>query len=284
VALAPIVAFCFCLSIVLGTHDTPLDENPLILETGNTFGQLVMFVQVINAIFATRMKYGEPMNGLFDQLVAHVDPDEIFSNTPCLANSLGDPVTKYSIVIVSPIILIFFLFVAYFIGLLCFKGVFKFDGILCMIGEVLIEFYVSITLAIFAPFNCYGHPNGDASVQKYPQTICGQGDHGVMMGLAVFGILAYPVAAIGVSLYMTFQHPRSMMRNDIRLLVRAKFLFERWTPECYWFCNVSISRNFVIAVLPCVMPEEDLDVTILLMTCTKIPLKMVEVLLVQKQM
>ena len=35
-------------------------------------------------------------------------------------------------------------------------------------------------------------------------------------------------------------------------------------------CNVTIARNFVIAVLPCVMPEDDLDVTILLMTLTLI--------------
>ena len=40
-----------------------------------------------------------------------------------------------------------------------------------MIGEVLIEFYVSITPAIFAPVSCYRHLNGDTSVQKYPQII-----------------------------------------------------------------------------------------------------------------
>ena len=27
-------------------------------------------------------------------------------------------------------------------------------------------------------------------------------------------------------------------------------------------CNVTIARNFVIAVLPCVMPEDNLNVTI----------------------
>merc|ERR1719230_858610 len=52
----------------------------------------------------------------------------------------------------------------------------------------------------------------------------------------------------------------------MRLLVRGGFLFERFKPECYWFCNVSLIRNFFVAVLPCVIPA--LDVTLLLMTLT----------------
>merc|ERR1740138_1019798 len=48
--------------------------------------------------------------------------------------------------------------------------------------------------------------------------------------------------------------------------MKFAFLFERLDPECYWFCNVAILRNFLIAVLPTVMPYDHLDITILLMT------------------
>ena len=53
-----------------------------------------------------------------------------------------------------------------------------FDGVFNVVGEVLVEFYISVTLAIFGPFDCYDHPNGLRSVQKYPGVICGEGDHG----------------------------------------------------------------------------------------------------------
>ena len=55
-------------------------------------------------------------------------------------------------------------------------GIHKY-GLFNVVGEVLVEFYISITLAIFAPFDCYPHPNGDTSVLKYPGVICGEHQH-----------------------------------------------------------------------------------------------------------
>merc|ERR1719498_837947 len=59
-----------------------------------------------------------------------------------------------------------------------------------------------------------------------------------------------------------------MKPNPIKFLCSCRFLFERWNPKYYWFCNVTIARNFIIAVLPSVMPQEDLDITVLCMTVT----------------
>merc|ERR1719353_2403855 len=162
------------------------------------------------------------------------------------------------------------LFTAYFISLFACNGKLMFDGVFNVVGEVLVEFYISVTLAIFGPFDCYDHPNGLRSVQKYPDVICGEGDHGAMMGLAVVGILAYPVNAICVSLYHTWLLPRSMAANanELRILIRCHFLFGRWKPETCWFCNVTIIRNFFIAVFPMIMPADQLDVTIVLMIMT----------------
>jgi len=265
ILIAPLGAFCFCCMAMYTCHPSPLDESPLTVELQNTIGQLVMFVQVSNAIFATRMLYGEPLDGFMYMVISHLDPDAIFRNAPCLAPSFGSPVANYGFVILSPAIFIIALSLVCLLGK-CLMGLFSVNGLINVIGEVLIEFYISVTLAIFAPFNCFKHPNGETSVQKYPQVICLESDHNGMVGLAVFGILAYPVAAMVVSVYMTWQYPRSMMKNDIGMLVKGRFLFDRWQPSCYWFCNVSLTRNFLIAVFPCVMPQDALDVTILLMT------------------
>merc|ERR1719359_8487 len=48
------------------------------------------------------------------------------------------------------------------------------------------------------------------------------------------------------------------------------FLFERYQPDYYWFSNVSIGRNFFIGLFPCIFGEDEVDVTILMMTLTLI--------------
>jgi len=263
VALCPVIAFVFCVGLMYFAHSTALDENPVMIELQNSLGQLIMFTQVINAVFSTRMLFGEPLNSVMDEFVTRLDPDAIFSNAPCVVSQLKAPITQYAIVISSPCIFIVFLSILYLAGKP--KGLFPIHGLLNVIGEVLVEFYISITLALFSPFDCYGHPNGETSVRKYPHVMCDGGKHSGMVGLSVFGILAYPVTAIVVSITATLYYPRALLKNDITLMVRCSFLFERWRPECFWFCNVTIFRNFAIAILPSVLPEDHLDTTVILM-------------------
>merc|ERR1719498_1734388 len=211
------------------------------------------------------MSYGQPMQDFVNMLIAHLDPDRVFSSAPCIFSAMSDPVVRYSLTIVSPVALMALLSLIYLIGKYFFREILPLTGLLNIVGEILVEFYISITLAIFSPYNCYGHPNGDASVRNYPEIICGGTSHGAMVGLSVFGIIAYPLSAMVVAVFMTWQYPRRMLKSDISFLITGRFLFERWRPDCYWFCNVSLVRNFWIAVLPCVMPEDALDKTLLLM-------------------
>jgi len=264
--IVPFMVLAFCCFMMYHTHPSPLDEKPEAVDAGNTMGQLVMFVQVLNALYAARMVYGQPMEDLMNYLISQLDPDSLFSSAPCIMSAWADPLARYSMMIVAPLSFMLALSVAYLVGKIFFKGIFPLAGLINMIGEVLVEFYIAITLAVFSPFNCYGHPNGEQSVRSYPQVICGAPQHGAMVGLAVFGILAFPLSAIAVSGFLTFQFPRRILRNDIHFLVCGKFLFERWKPNCYWFCNVTLIRNFCIAVIPCVLPEDALDVTLFLMT------------------
>jgi hypothetical protein len=59
-----------------------------------------------------------------------------------------------------------------------------------------------------------------------------------------------------------------MAASELHILTRCHFLFGRWKPETCWFCNVTIIRNFFVAVFPMIMPEDQLDVTIVLMVLT----------------
>ena len=139
VALAPIVAFCCLLTIAFFTHHNALDDNPVYTEAQNTIGQLIMFVQVINACFATRVKYGEPMFSFMDKFLAQIDPDTVLSNAPCIADFAKDAVTQYAMQVMSPMIFIGCLVAAYFISLSLCNGRLMLDGIFNVVGEVLVD-------------------------------------------------------------------------------------------------------------------------------------------------
>jgi len=61
VVIAPLIAFIFCVGIMRFIDQHPFHVNPLLAELQNSMGQLIMFTQVINAIFSTRLKFGEPL-------------------------------------------------------------------------------------------------------------------------------------------------------------------------------------------------------------------------------
>jgi hypothetical protein len=127
------------------THHNALDDNPVFTEAQNTIGQLIMFVQVTNACFSTRVKYGEPMLSFMDKVFAQIDPDKVLGHAPCLSEFMKEPVTQYGITIISPMIMIGCLFAAYFISLFGCNGKLMFDGVFNVVGEVLVEFYISVT-------------------------------------------------------------------------------------------------------------------------------------------
>jgi len=265
VAIAPVFVLCVLLVMIYKTHHSALDDNPIFAEAQNTLGQMIMFIQVVNACFATRVTFSDPLVSVMDTTFAFIDPDQVLGNAPCLSEFMKKPVTQYFLGVASPVVFMAVLLVIWLMSKLCCGGILPMDGLCNVVGEILVEFYISVTLAIFAPFECYSHPNGESSLQKYAQVLCGGSEHGAMLGLAAFGILAYPVSAITLSLYATWRLPRALLDNKLNILIACHFLFGRWKPDTCWFCNVTILRNFFIAVLPMVMPQDQLDLTIVLM-------------------
>ena len=116
VLLSPFAAFCVALYIMYETPESPIDIHPIFLETQGTFGQLVMFVQVINAIFTTGMLYGDPLDKIMHTIITHLDPDKILSNAPCIIAEFGDAIGQYASMICLPVAFAILMFTAYFIA------------------------------------------------------------------------------------------------------------------------------------------------------------------------
>jgi hypothetical protein len=128
--------------------------------------------------------------------------------------------------------------------------------LLNVFGEILIEFYVSVTLAVFSPFNCYEHPNGKESVEFAPEIMCWEGEHNDLIILAFAGVLIYTVSTIAITFWAVMTYNDHMARNDVGFLIRCTFLFNRWRPEMYWFAAVAVSRNAAVAIWPMVISDQ----------------------------
>merc|ERR1711988_1590572 len=73
----------------------------------------------------------------------------------------------------------------------------------------------------------------------------------------------YTITTLVVTYYAVYYYPRGMAKNDIGLLVRCHFLFNRWNPKAYYFAAIAVTRNALVAIWP--MMVEDFGVALSLM-------------------
>ena len=123
-------------------------------------GQAVMFLQSLGAIQTASMQMGEPMTSAMVSLSQLVDLDQLFNASPCAASTLSDAVPSFLVQMIMPALVVIVLGTGFAFCHVIRKGFFSSFGLINAIGEVLLEFYITITLAIFAPFQRFGHPNG----------------------------------------------------------------------------------------------------------------------------
>merc|ERR1740130_418389 len=106
-----------------------------------------------------------------ESLTGPLDTSEFLGQMPCMSVGMQDAAKQYAATVVSPLAFIIILCSFYIIGVTVKPGIFNRDGLLNSIGEVLVEFYISVTIAIFSPFKCYVHPNGALTMKNSPSVI-----------------------------------------------------------------------------------------------------------------
>merc|ERR1719183_299988 len=87
-----------------------------------------------------------------------------------------------------------------------------------------------------------------------------------MIVLSIIGMFMYTVSAVVITLLAVWYHPKAMAKNDIGMLVRCHFLFNRWDAKLYWFAAPAVIRNALVAVWP--MMIEDFGVALSFMMVT----------------
>ncbi|CAE7880910.1 GRM8, partial [Symbiodinium sp. KB8] len=78
------------------------------------------------------------------------------------------------------------------------------DSVFNLCGVMMFAFFITVTLAALTPFQCLPNPNNQWSLASNPGIICWASDeHIALIGLAVIGIICYPVAILVWATYTT---------------------------------------------------------------------------------
>jgi len=82
--LVPLVALLALVFIILDKRSSPLDDGPLKIEIMNVLGQVLMFMQILGAMQAASLRFGDPFTKFQRTLISPVVADEFFSDAACL--------------------------------------------------------------------------------------------------------------------------------------------------------------------------------------------------------
>ena len=127
-----------------------------------------------------------------------------------------------------------------------------------------VSFSTMSTIAL-APLMCYSHPNGQQSLLKYPNIICGSGEHG---GMLAFGILLLVVGVFGflaLCTFAAFQVPH-WSAKELHHRVRCfHFLVFRFRLDSWWFGVPLLCRGPLIS-LPIVLFTDYQSIQAILVT------------------
>merc|ERR1719265_2694214 len=123
------------------------------------------------------------------------------------------------------------------------------------VGTILSIFFISMTIATFAPLICYSHPQeGRSSVAAAPSVLCFESDeHSSMVGIGLAAFFFIPVPFIALVVYGTRMYPQYVKEHSVKSLDAFRFIFFRFKPERYYYGAMLFSRNLLICLVPVVV-------------------------------
>mmetsp|Transcript_26035 Transcript_26035/g.62845 ORF Transcript_26035/g.62845 Transcript_26035/m.62845 type:complete len:304 (+) Transcript_26035:1-912(+) len=109
--------------------------------------------------------------------------------------------------------------------------------------------YITISLIALLPFQCYDHPNGDSSISKFPEVICGGDDYGPFLGVGIFTTALYGVGFFALTMYANIIAPVASAKRP-KFTMYFRFLFFRFRMDRWYWGQVLFIRSFAIALVP----------------------------------
>jgi hypothetical protein len=259
-SLVPILLVC-CLTLLGFTamaFYARVDVSRIKLNTlavGICMGQTAVAVQALAVFKVLEVDWVEPIRSFLNVIsVLSFDLDVLALS--CMfpdSNVLGKYILKMFIFPTGVLILCAIFFVMNKVS----KQKIGVDHIVNSIGLLFLVLFLTLAMLSLAPFHCVSSPNGTLSLASNPSVICFDNSDWTM--LAAFGavaVLCYVVLFISWVTYVTVRYPKLISSGDGMIVInRYRFLFQRFTVECYFFTPIYLARNFIIAILPVVFPD-----------------------------
>ena len=112
---------------------------------------------------------------------------------------------------------------------------------------------MSVSSAIFQPFQCDLHPNGESTMRAYRQVVCWNPAYGDKhRQIETAGVIAslIPLGIVSMCLWATLALPKRLQLGDTIFLNKFAFLFFRFRLSAHWFVLILLMRNMAFALAP----------------------------------
>jgi len=230
-------------------------ETSTMMATGVAMGSLLTLVQSFSVLGQLVISWEEPLKSIWSFLGIFVfDPK--FIQAGC---AMGD-VTVYIWRVMLPGFLVVWMavyavgtLVVHRMGVLPLRLVMEIPKVRNTMGQMFQAFYIAIAMSCILAFQCYESPNGVKNLQQHPYMICGEGDHGILVGFAILGLVAYIFGFGAFYITACVVIPRRSQKG-LSAVAAYRFIFFRFRPEWWFWGAVFLARNLCLALASVVDP------------------------------
>lgn len=219
-------------------------------------GQMAMTVQALGVFTDLDVTWSEPVASLLKLLgIFAFDIDVI--KVQCILGGDSPVLNFVCTLMICPgfmcMVALMMLIGRYVAG----KKQLDFDHFFNLVGLVMLVFYISITIAVVRPLHCIMNPNGTSSMASNPAVVCWEDDeHTTLVILGVIGLILYPISIMAFIGHVTLRYPALIASGQgLQVLVRYRFLFQRFKPNCYYWGICYVIRNFFISLAPVIFRD-----------------------------
>lgn len=257
VLLLILLAGCLLL-LVLATSD-PAKHRMSMNAVMCHATQSVVTLQLLSSFSSLSPDWVAPLHTTFSTLsVLSFDVDVI--KLSCVLGS-DSPLLKYITTVLSlPAALVLLLFIYSLRALLSYatRGQsIRGSDVMNSCGSLITLFFMPIALVCVKPFRCVEGPNhGVSTVAAMPSLVCGSPTQKSMVVIGAFGCVMYLGLVLGACAAVTAIYPKVIGDPGGSKFMRAtRFMFQRFSPACYYYGLIYKMRSVALAFLPVIFPE-----------------------------
>lgn len=211
--------------------------------------QLVSTLQVLAMLDTLRIRRVEPLASVF-VAASFVGVGFEALRLQCFIGCLGRLASFIVSLVAIPVLCSVHALVFALLALLMLRRWrYVVDDFVSSLGFLINIFFLPVTLRCLEPFRCQSNPTGMYTLASMPSVLCGSSDHASMIPPAVLGLLFYPMPLFCGTAFLARIFPKLVSAGGGTMLMRRfRFLFQRFTPQCYYYALLYLTRSSLAAL------------------------------------